>query len=95
MSQELYTYLNTVISDSVSTGEKGGGDEISFIKSRMCVCVDRWWEPNTCIKSVGIVCPLLVGCVVPRGWVFRPWCPGVAWVSQWSAVVAVRSFRVE
>jgi len=24
MSEELYTYLNTVISDSVSTGEEGG-----------------------------------------------------------------------
>ena len=30
MSEELYTYLNTVISDSVSTGGEGG-DEISFL----------------------------------------------------------------
>ena len=32
MSEELYTYLNTVIGDSVST-EAEGGDEISFTKS--------------------------------------------------------------
>jgi hypothetical protein len=31
-----------------------------------------------CVESVGIVCPLLVGCVVLRGWLLRRRCPGVA-----------------
>jgi hypothetical protein len=94
MSEELYTYLNTVTSDSVRTGlEGGGGRDLVYKKSD--VCVDGWWEPNTCIKSFGIVCQLLVGFVVPRGWLLRRWCLGVAWVSQWYAVVAMWSFRVE
>ena len=37
MSEKLYTYLNTVISDSVSTRVEGEGGEISFTKSRACV----------------------------------------------------------
>jgi hypothetical protein len=90
MSEELYTYLNTVISDSISTGVGTRSD-----LQKVGLCVDWCWEPNTCIKNVGIVCPLLVGCVVLRVWLLRRWYPGVAWVSQWSAVVAVWSFRVD
>ena len=37
MSEELYTFLNIIISDSVSTGKEGVGDEISFTKIRECV----------------------------------------------------------
>jgi hypothetical protein len=36
MSEEPYTYCNTIISVSVST-QGGGGDEISFTKSWECV----------------------------------------------------------
>jgi hypothetical protein len=31
---------------------------------------------NTCIKGVSMVCPLLVGCVVLRGWLLPRWYPG-------------------
>ena len=37
MSEELYTYLNTVISDSVSTGAEGGGARSRLQKvGRVC-----------------------------------------------------------
>ena len=41
MSEELYNYLNTVISDWMS----GGGRDLFYKK--WGVCVDRWLEPNT------------------------------------------------
>ena len=44
MSEELYTYLNTVISDSVSTGEEGGGT-----RSRPPLC------PNVFIQLIGYI----------------------------------------
>ena len=47
----------------MSIGVEGGAD---LVYKKQGVCVDRWLEPNTCIESVGIICPLLVGCVVPR-----------------------------
>jgi hypothetical protein len=73
--------------------EKGGGGEMSFTKNR--ACVDWWWELNACINRVGIVCPLLVCCVGSRGLGLAALVSGGGWVSQWSADVAVWSFRVE
>jgi hypothetical protein len=63
MSEELYTYYNTIISVTVST--KGGRDLVN--KEQMGVCADWWLKLDTCVKRVGIFCPLLVSCVASRG----------------------------
>jgi hypothetical protein len=62
MSEELYTYYNTIVSVIVST--KGGRD---LVYKKQGVCADWWWKLDTCVNRVGIVCPLLVSCVGSRG----------------------------
>jgi hypothetical protein len=62
MTEELYTYYNTIVSVIVS--KKGGRDPV-YKKSGMCAA---WWlKLDTCVNRVGIVCPLLVSCVGSRG----------------------------
>ena len=56
MSKELYTYLNTVISGSVSTGEEGGGRDLVY-NSRACI-----------VCSLLVCCVFPSGVIGVRGW---------------------------
>ena len=92
--QRNYTpTINIVISVSVSTEKSGGGRNIVY--KRQGLCADWWWRLNTCTNRVGIVCLLLVNCVGSRGLGLAALLSGGVWVSKWSAVVAVWSFRAE
>jgi hypothetical protein len=92
MSEELYTYLNTLISDSVSTGKEGGTRSRLQKVGRVCRPVVgtkyMYWECRDSMSiSIWLCCPKGLGLasLVSGGGlgVTTVWCCGRVVIPSW------------